>query len=72
MIDTLEVSLMMEEILAEFVHVSPNDMPGFLIEEIVKTIRARGLISRKIKNDLINFLRGEGKTQKFKIGKPLN
>jgi hypothetical protein len=36
MIDTLEVSLMMEEILAEFVHVSPNDMPGFLIEEIIK------------------------------------
>jgi hypothetical protein len=72
MIDTLEVSLMMKEVLAEFVHVSPNDMPGFLIEEIVKTIRARGLISRQFKNDLINFLRGERETQKFKIGKSLD
>jgi hypothetical protein len=38
MIDTLKVSLMMKEVLAKFVHVSPNDMPGSLIEEIVKTI----------------------------------
>jgi hypothetical protein len=47
-------------------------MPGFLIEEIVKTIRARGLISRQIKNDLINFLRGKGDTQKLKIGESLD
>jgi hypothetical protein len=46
MIDTLEVSLMMKEVLTEFVHVSPNDMPGFLKEQIVKPIRTRGLISR--------------------------
>jgi hypothetical protein len=62
MIDALEVGLMMEKIMAEFVHVSPNDMPGFLIEEVVKTIWARSLIRTKMKNDLINFLRGEGKT----------
>jgi hypothetical protein len=72
MVDALEIRLMMEKILAELVHVSPNDMPGFLIEEIVKTIWARRLIRRKIKNDPINFLRREGKTQKFKIGMPLN
>jgi hypothetical protein len=30
MIDTLEVSLMMKEVLTELVHISPNDMPGFL------------------------------------------
>jgi hypothetical protein len=38
MVDALEISLMMEKILAELVHVSPNDMSGFLKEEIVKTI----------------------------------
>jgi hypothetical protein len=65
MVDALEINLMMEKILAELVHVSPNDMPGFLKEEIVKTIWARSLVRRKIKNDPINFLRGEGKTQKF-------
>jgi hypothetical protein len=72
MIDTLEVSLMMKEVLAEFVHVSPDDMPGFLIEEIVKPIRTRGLISRQFKNDLINFLIGKGETQKLKIGESLD
>jgi hypothetical protein len=65
MVDALEISLMMEKILAELVHVSPNDMPGFLKEEIVKSIWARSLIIRKTKNDPINFLRGEGKTQKI-------
>jgi hypothetical protein len=30
MIYALEVRLMMEKIMEEFVHVSPNDMPGFL------------------------------------------
>jgi hypothetical protein len=65
MVDALEISLMMEKILAELVHVSPNDMPGFLKEEIVKTIWARSLVRRKIKNDPINFFRGEGKTQKI-------
>jgi hypothetical protein len=65
MVDALEISMMMEKILAELVHVSPNDMPGFLKEEIVKTIWARSLVRRKIKNDPINFFRGEGKTQKI-------
>jgi hypothetical protein len=55
MIGALEVSLMMEKILAKLVHVSPNDMPGFLKEEIVKTIWARSLIIRKIKNGPIKF-----------------
>jgi hypothetical protein len=45
-IDTLEVSLMMKEVLTELVHVSSNDMPGFLEEQIVEPIRARGLIRR--------------------------
>jgi hypothetical protein len=72
MIDTLEVSLMMKEILTELVHVSSNDMPGFLEEQIVEPIRARGLISRQIKDDLINFLSGEGKAQKLKIGVALD
>jgi hypothetical protein len=35
MIDTLEVSLMMKEVLTELVHVSPNDMPGFLEEQML-------------------------------------
>jgi hypothetical protein len=39
-------------------------MPGFLKEEIVKSIWARSLIIRKIKNDPINFLRGEGGNRK--------
>jgi hypothetical protein len=72
MIDTLEVSLMMKEVLTEFVHVSHNDMPGFLKEQIVKPIRTGGLISREIKDDLINFLIGEGETQKLKIVVALN
>jgi hypothetical protein len=46
MIDTLEVILMMKEVLTELVHVSPNDMPGFLKEQIVEPIQPRGLISR--------------------------
>jgi hypothetical protein len=72
MIDTLEVGLMMKEVLTEIVYVSPNDIPGFLKEQIVKSIRTRGLISRQIKDDLINFLRGEGETQKLKIGVALD
>jgi hypothetical protein len=51
MVDALEISLMMEKNLAGLVHVSPNDMPGILKEEIVKTIWARSLVRRKIKND---------------------
>jgi hypothetical protein len=47
-------------------------MPGFLEEQIVEPIRARGLISRQIKDDLINFLSGEGKAQKLKIGVALD
>jgi hypothetical protein len=35
MIDSLEVSLMMKEVLTEFVHVSPNDVPRFLKEEML-------------------------------------
>jgi hypothetical protein len=72
MIDTLEVSLMMKEILTEIVHVSSNDMTGFLEEQIVEPNRARGLISRQIKDDLINFLSGEGEAQKLKIGVALD
>jgi hypothetical protein len=68
MIDTLEVGLIMKEVLTELVHVSPNDMLGFLKEQIVKPIRTRGLISRQIKNDLINFLRGEWETQNSRLG----
>jgi hypothetical protein len=68
MIDTLEVSLMMKEILTELVHVSSNDMPGFLEEQIVEPIRARGLISRQIKDDLINFLSGEGEHKNSRLG----
>jgi hypothetical protein len=69
MIDTLEVSQMMKEVLAEFVHVSPNDMPGFLKEPIVKPSRTRGLISRQFKDDLINFLRGKGRHKNSRLGK---
>jgi hypothetical protein len=72
MIDTLEVSLMMKEILTELVHVSSNDMSGFLEEQIIEPIRARGLISRQIEDDLINFLSGEGEAQKLKIGVALD
>jgi hypothetical protein len=67
MIDALEVSLMMEKILAKLVHVSPNDMPRFLIEEIVKTIWARSLIRRKIKNDPINFLEEKGRHKNSRL-----
>jgi hypothetical protein len=47
-------------------------MPGFLKEQIVKPIRTGGLISREIKDDLINFLIGQGETQKLKIVVALN
>jgi hypothetical protein len=45
-VETLKVSLMMKEVMTELVHVTSNDMPGFLEEQIVEPIRARGLIRR--------------------------
>jgi hypothetical protein len=41
----------MIEIMTELIYVTSNYMPRLYKERIIKTIRARGLIKRKLKDD---------------------
>jgi hypothetical protein len=60
--------MMMIECIAEIVDIISDNVPGFLEEGIVETIRARSFIIGHFQNNSINLISAEGKTKVLKIG----
>jgi hypothetical protein len=67
-VDTLEISLVVVEILTKLVYVIPDDVPSFFEEGVVETIRYRGFVIGEIQNSAVNFFLAEGKTKMIKTG----
>jgi hypothetical protein len=63
---------MMEEVILEFVQIIHDNVPSFLMEDIAEAIRPRGLITRQVQNDIINFFMRKGRAKMLQVRDGLN